>query len=75
MTDPMIFLNLLGCVVAGLCAVLIALIGWLGNKMSDKLAAIEKSHESLANSLYSEVKSLDRRVTIVETKCEGNHSS
>lgn len=64
-------------VVCGVCAalftVLIAILGWIGNKIYSKLDAMGEALVTMAEALHEKINSIDRRVTVVETKCEGNH--
>lgn len=56
--------------VATLFGLLVAIIGWLGNKFYSKLDEISKNLVLMAGELHERINGLDRRVTRVETQYE-----
>lgn len=66
-------------VATSLCAtlfgILILLLGWLGNKIYTKLDEMNKSQIAMASCFHDKLNVLDRRVTVVETKCEAHHNN
>jgi len=55
--------------VAAMFGVLVALLGWLGSRVYSKLDEMSKTMHSIASDLHNRINGLDRRVTVVETKC------
>jgi len=58
--------NLLIAIVGGLLAVLIAVIGWIGNRIHNRLDSISTSLASIEKDLRGELTHLDRRVSKIE---------
>ena len=56
--------------VATLFGILVAIIGWLGNKFYTKLDEISKNLVTMAGELHDRINGLDRRTTILETRIE-----
>ena len=56
--------------VATLFGILVAIIGWLGNKFYTKLDEISKNLVTMAGELHDRINGLDRRTTVLETKIE-----
>ncbi len=54
--------------VATLFGILVAIIGWLGNKFYTKLDEISKNLVTMAGELHDRINGLDRRTTILETR-------
>lgn len=52
-----------------LFGLLVALLGWIGNKVYQKLDEISKNLVAMAGELHGRINRLDRRVTRVETHC------
>ncbi len=71
---PNDFLAVAGWMVAALFGMLCAILGWIGNKIFEKLNSMSDDIHKLASELHERVNGLDRRVTIIETKCATNHS-
>jgi predicted PurR-regulated permease PerM len=69
MTDAQL-LNIALSIVATFFALLVALLGWLGNKFYTKLDEISKNLVEMAGELHERINGLDRRVTRVETQFE-----
>lgn len=59
--------------VATLFGLLVALLGWLGNKFYSKLDEISKNLVLMAGELHERINGLDRRVTVVETRVIHKH--
>ena len=74
MTDTML-LTIAASLVATLFGVLVALLGWLGSKVYDKLSEISKNLVDMAGELHERINGLDRRVTVVETRCHDRRNS
>jgi hypothetical protein len=61
-------------------SVFIAVIGWIGNRLFGELQGIKdqisKTNETLGaieRDLRSELTHLDRRLTVIETRCNDRH--
>lgn len=61
-------------VLAAMFGILMAILGWLGNKIYNKIEEMTKSLNTMAGELHSRINGIDRRVTVVETKCATNHT-
>jgi hypothetical protein len=59
--------------VATLFGLLCMILGWIGNKLFGKLEDMAKGLSDMASELHEKLNALDRRVTVVETKCHTNH--
>lgn len=68
MTDTML-LTIAASLVATLFGVLVALLGWLGSKVYEKLSEISKNLVDMAGELHERINGIDRRVTVIETRC------
>ncbi len=66
-------LTLAASLVATLFGLLIALLGWLGNKIYSKLDDMAATMHRISGELHDRINGLDRRVTVVETKCDVQH--
>ena len=60
--------------VATLFGILVAIIGWLGNKFYTKLDEISKNLVVMAGELHDRINGLDRRTTVLETKIESREN-
>lgn len=69
MTDTLL-LTIAASLVATLFGVLVAIIGWLGNKFYAKLDEISKNLVQMAGELHERINGLDRRLVRVETTIE-----
>lgn len=56
--------------VAALFGVLIMIIGWMGNKVYSRLGDLSKTMHHIESDVHGRISQLDRRVTVVETKCD-----
>lgn len=72
MTEAQLF-TMTGWLVAALFGLLCAILGWIGNKIFTKLESMSEGLSEIASELHEKVNGLDRRLTIVETKCITNH--
>lgn len=62
----MILLSLVGVFFA----ILVVILGWMGNKVYSKLSEMAKTMHNIETDLHGRITNLDRRVTRVETKLE-----
>lgn len=62
-----LLLTIAASLVATLFGVLVAIIGWLGNKFYAKLDEISKNLVQMAGELHERINGLDRRLVRVET--------
>ena len=60
-------LTIAASLVATLFGVLVAIIGWLGNKFYAKLDEISKNLIVMAGELHERINGIDRRLVRVET--------
>ena len=70
-----VLLTVAASLVATLFGVLVALLGWLGSKVYEKLSEISKNLVDMAGELHERINGLDRRVTVVETRCHDRRNS
>ena len=64
-----IFMGLVACLFGLLCT----LLGWLGKGMFEKMDNLRASMNEMASDLHDRLNNLDRRVTVVETRCQTSH--
>ncbi len=74
MTDTQL-LTLAAALVATLFGLLVTILGWLGNKIYVKLDDLAATMHRVEGDLRGKIGDLDRRVTVIETKCKGNHDA
>jgi hypothetical protein len=55
-------------IVGGLMSILIIVIGWMGNKLHERLGEINETLATIDRDLRFELNRLDNRLTVVETK-------
>ena len=55
-------------IIGGLMSVLIIVIGWMGNKLHERLGEINETLATIDRDLRHELSRLDNRLTVVETK-------
>lgn len=60
-------LTIAASLVATLFGLLVAILGWLGNKIYGKLEEMGNTMHVIASDLHSRINNLDNRVTVVET--------
>lgn len=58
--------NVLVTVIGGLLVVLISVIGWIGNRIHNRLDSISLSLSSIEKDLRGELTHLDRRISKIE---------
>ena len=68
-----VMLSIAFAIIAAMFGVLCAVLGWLGNRIYNKVDEMSKSLNAMAGELHARINGIDRRVTIVETKCSTNH--
>jgi len=66
----MMVLQLLLPIIGGLLGLLIIIIGWIGNKIHDRLDQINITLCGIERDLRCDLACLDRRITIIETHCQ-----
>lgn len=66
-------LTIASSLVATLFGLLVTVLGWLGSKIYTKLDEMSNTMHSIASDLNERINDLDRRVTVVETRCDNNH--
>lgn len=54
--------------VAAMFGLLCAILGWLGNRIYNKVDEMAKSLTAMAGELHNRINGIDRRVTVVETR-------
>ena len=59
--------------VATFFAMLVAIIAYGGTKVISKLDAMVDKLNDVASELHQRINGIDRRVTVIETRCDGNH--
>jgi hypothetical protein len=72
MTDTQV-LTIAASLVATLFGLLVTILGWLGNKIYSKLDEVADTMHSIEGDLRGKIGDLDRRVTVVETRCTARH--
>jgi biopolymer transport protein ExbB/TolQ len=72
MTDHFL-LNIALSLVATFFGLLVALIAFGGTKIINKLDAVVDKLNDVAIELHDRINGIDRRVTVIETRCDGNH--
>lgn len=66
--DNTVMLTIAASLVATLFGLLVAIIGWLGNKFYTKLDEISRNLVAMAGELHTRINGLDRRLVRVETQ-------
>lgn len=66
-------LTLATTLVAALFGLLCAILGWVGNKLFSKLEDLAKGMSEISSELHEKVNGIDRRLTVVETRCSAKH--
>jgi len=61
------FVAVASSIAAALFSVLIAVLGWLGNKIYTKLESLSDAMDAVKDELHERINKIDRRVTRVET--------
>jgi len=66
-------LSLSSSLVATLFALLILILGWLGNKLYAKLDSVSESLHSIESDLHERITNIDKRLVAVEARCIYEH--
>lgn len=67
-------LTMAASLVATLFGMLVMILGWLGNKIYAKLDEMSGTMRAIEGDLHDRINGLDKRVTVIETRCEANHA-
>lgn len=67
MNDTLL-LTIAASLVATLFGILVAMVGWLGNKFYSKLDEISRNLVAMAGELHERINGIDRRLVRVETQ-------
>lgn len=59
--------------VAAMFGLLCGLIAWIGGRAINAIDGMRDKLNEVAGELHNRINGLDRRVTVVETKCNTNH--
>lgn len=68
-----IILTIAAGLVATMFGLLCAILGWLGNRIYSKVDEMSGNLVKMAGELHDRINGIDRRVTVVETRCGSNH--
>lgn len=71
--SEVMLLTIAASLVATLFGLLVAILGWLGNKIYTKLDEMSSTMHGIAGDLHDRINGLDKRITVVETRCTTNH--
>lgn len=63
-----LLLTIAASLVATLFGILVAMVGWLGNKFYSKLDEISRNLVAMAGELHERINGIDRRLVRVETQ-------
>lgn len=66
-------LTIASALVATMFGLLITVLGWIGSRVYSKLDEMNNTMHTIASELHNRINGLDRRVTVVETRCGVNH--
>ena len=66
--DKAVLTELLLILVASMFGLLVAVFGWLSNKLYEKLDYMNQSLVDIENSLINKIHEIDKRVVKVETE-------
>ena len=66
-------LTIASALVATLFGLLMLILGWLGNKLYDKVSDLHDAMNQIENVLHKRISDLDRRLAVVEVKCNLHH--
>lgn len=73
MTDVNL-LTISGVLVATLFGLLMAVLGWGGNRVIDRLDAVVEKLNDVSETLHHRINRIDRRVTVIETRIDRHPS-
>lgn len=60
--------------VAAMFGILCTIIAWIGGKAINSIDAMREKLSEVAGELHDRINGLDRRVTVVETRCDNHHN-
>lgn len=66
-------LTMAASLVATLFGLLVVILGWLGNKIYSKLDEMSGTMRAIEGDLHDRINGIDKRVTVIETRCMTNH--
>ena len=66
--DKAVLTELLLIIVASMFGLLVAVFGWLSNKLYEKLDQMTKSLQEIESGLIDKIHEIDKRVVKVETE-------
>ena len=72
MTETMM-LAVAASLVAAMFGLLTAVVGWIGARAITAIDGMRDKLNEVAGELHTRINGLDRRITVVETKCGTNH--
>ena len=74
MTEPQLITILLA-LVATFFALLVAITGWMSNKLYNKLSEMATTMHNIESDTHGRITDVDKRVTRVETILERNYNN
>ena len=66
-------LSFYSAIVTVLFGIVMTLLGWLGTRLYSKLEEMSKSIRSIEGDLHERVAVIDKRLVVVEAKCQFEH--
>lgn len=66
-------LTIAAALVATMFGLLVAVISWIGSRAISAIDDMRDKLNEVAGELHNRINGLDRRVTVVETKCGANN--
>lgn len=72
MSETML-LTISASLLVAMFGLLCSILGWIGNRIYNKVDEMATNLEKMAGELHDRINGIDRRVTVVETKCGSNH--
>ena len=66
-------LSFYSSIVAILFGIIMAILGWLGTRLYSKLEEMSKSIRNIEGDLHERVAVIDKRLVVVEAKCQFEH--
>lgn len=57
-------------IIGGLVAIIIAVVGWIGNRVINRLDEYEDTNKLAHTAIYKDMNHLASRVTVIETKLD-----
>ena len=67
-------LTISSALVAAMFGILCAIIAWIGGKAINSIDSMRDKLSEVAGELHDRINGLDRRVTVVETRCDSHHN-